>query len=319
MVLAQRVCKQISPESLFHDSIHRFNHLFLYGAVAPDSCFHYLLGPCSSVVKNAGHIFHTFNSDSLIPILEFLKKFPREDPDALAFAAGLCCHIVTDTCFHPMVDYFSGMDGLHKGATIRHRMFETALDLHFRFINKIDGSENMLHYVLKNLEVSNDRLACFLKKSFSMDNAECQKYLFYALKSHHFLNRLFTNDKIHSFAKLLSHFMPGFFEEYEVLFYPFKTPVKFKFFDQRLNYKNPVTGTDHRQSIEDLSKKTVDAVLLLLSIIDASMRSGEDLSDVIFNSSLPKIAPCLPQQTEEFNYWHGQTELKQILYRDITF
>lgn len=315
MILAQEVCKQIPADSIFSNAIHQHLNLFLYGAVAPDTCFHYILGPCRSVVNHAGQIFHTQDSSSLVPILEFLKRFPRKEMDALAFAAGLCCHIMTDTMFHPMVYYFSGAKGIQGGSDARHRTFETALDLHFRAIMSTPKNQVSFGRVLKDFAIPDRRLIYLLKNIFCLNNPECQKYLFYAFKSHCLANALFTNHTLYKLMRILSSF--GFWKEYEALFYPFKQPVRFRFFDGVLKFKHPVSGIEHNETLKSLSKKTTDNSLLLLSVIETAILTGKNTDEVMQNPALLKIEPCLPENAQEFRYWHGDCDIKQKLYSDI--
>lgn len=321
MVLAQDVCREIPADSIFCEAIHRNFNLFLYGAVAPDSCFHYILGPRRSVINHAGSVFHTTNSSSLVPILEFLKRFPQKEMDALAFAAGLCCHIMTDTVFHPMVFYFSGAKGVHPDSDARHRMLETLLDLHFRAIrdiqsNYIKEKQVQFFHTVKQLEISENRLLYLLKNIFCLDRPECQKHLLYAFKSHCLANFLFSKHALYQLMNILSNF--NILTEYGVLFYPYKSPARFGFFDGNLKFKHPVSGEKYNENLGSLTQKTIKNSLQLLSIIEASISAGGNLDEVILNTALPKIAPSLPENTQEFRYWNGDRELKEKLYSDVT-
>lgn len=316
MGLAQEVARKIPADSIFCDAIHRYLNLFSYGAVAPDTCFHYILGPGRAAVNSAGQIFHTTDASSLVPVLEFLNRFPHKDADALAFAAGLCCHIMTDTVFHPMVYYFSGAKGIHGNADTRHRMFETALDLHFRSLMHTRRRLIPFHRMSKHLEISDKRLSCLLKHIFCKDNPEYQKYLLYAFRSHCLANALFTNHHLYQLTHMVSAF--NFLTEYEVLFYPFKQPVRFRFFDGILKFKHPVSGEEYGQTLESLSNKAVKNTLLLLSVIEAAILGGKNLDDVIFDPHLPEISPCLPEDCRSFMHWHGDMDIRRKLYSEYS-
>lgn len=316
MGLAREVARKIPADSIFCDAIHRYLNLFSYGAVAPDTCFHYVFGPGRSVVNPAGQVFHTTDASCLVPILEFLKRFPHNDPDALAFAAGLCCHIMTDTVFHPMVYYFSGAKGIHSNSDTRHRMFETALDLHFKSIIHTGGNLIPFCQISKRLGISDTRLSYLLKNIFCQDNPEYQKYLLYAFKSHCLANALFTNHDLYNLMHMVSSF--NFLAEYEALFYPFKQPVRFRFFDGVLKFKHPVSGEQYSQTLESLSKKAVKTTLLLLSVIEAAILAGKNPNDVIFDTDLPEISPCLPENAQGFIHWHGDSDIRRKLYSEIT-
>jgi hypothetical protein len=315
MHLAQEVCRQIPSDSIFCEAIQHHVNLFLYGAVAPDTCFHYILGPCRSVVNPAGHIFHTTDASALVPILKFLNRFPGKDADALAFAAGLCCHIMADTWFHPLVYYFSGAEGLHDGSVARHRMFETALDLHCRAIIPESRHPEPFHCMAKQLEISDQRLTHLLQAVFCLDMPECVKYLRYAFKAHGFANALFASYTTYRLVRIFSAL--GFLKEYEVLFYPVRQPIRLDFFDRVLEFRHPVLETRYHETLASLSRKTVNSSLQLLSVVEDAMRTSTPPDQVISNAALPDIAPCLPETAAEFRCWHGDPDIRQKIYRNM--
>ena len=112
----------------------KYPALFVLGGVTPDINFYCMAGPGAKQIQALSAPFHRPDRKALTPVLEFLDRRlanGKKDLPALALAAGAICHIMADTVFHPLVYYFAGMDGVHPGATVRHRQFETAMDLYF--------------------------------------------------------------------------------------------------------------------------------------------------------------------------------------------
>ncbi len=161
--LAAALAEALPENSLFYRPIHLFPNLFFLGAIAPDIPFYYLAGPHMKSARKLGAFLHKGDAHALMPVLAFLDQ--DQDPAARAFAAGVVCHILADTMFHPLVYYFSGKEGIHAGATARHRQFETALDIHLYCRSHPRES---LARVVRQLEVSKKRRNHFLGSLFQV-------------------------------------------------------------------------------------------------------------------------------------------------------
>ncbi|MFH2057370.1 MAG: zinc dependent phospholipase C family protein [Pseudomonadota bacterium] len=312
--LAQKVFRHLPENSLFLGSIKKHFNLFLYGSIAPDTCYYYLLGPHSSFIQNQSKKFHTTDTSSLLPVLNFLKHFPDNDPKAMAFAAGICCHIMTDTLFHPMIYYFSGMEDQHTDATTRHRLIETALDIHFWSLSKIDTSI-FIDYIFNNLEIRGTELIHFFEYLFSLEKNKWERSLKYALKYHIFSYQLFKNHTLYRIIQFFHGYKFGIPSKYESLFYPSSNPVELSFFSGRIHYRNPIKGTPITTNIEALIQKTIKQVLILISILETALIYRQELSDVIHHPNLPKISPCLSKET--FMFWNGQADIRRIIYKRL--
>ncbi len=318
LAMAQKAFGSLPKDALFYDPIQSHFNLFLYGSIVPDICFFYVIGPHASVVQKAGDIFHTSSPSSLYPVIEFLKRCPKNDPAALALAAGVCTHIIADTVFHPMIYYFAGLDNVHKGATARHRMLETAMDLHFCW-SFPQETQISLPQAVSSLEISSDQVNDFLKKLFCKQNEPWAKYLPYALKAHHLACRLFLNYKLYRAIHILDRMDLGLPEKLKVLVYPFDGPVRFDFFDHPLDYRDPVSGELFCKDIKSLAEQAVENILLLLNIVEKLSGAWTEFERVISHENLPRIRPCPPLQEKKFKYWYGAENLRQIIYRSIRF
>ena len=312
--LAKAVFHHLPETALFHGSIKNHFNLFLYGAVVPDAFYYYLVGPHSSFIQSQSKKFHTDDATSLIYVLDFLNRFPDKNSKTLAFAAGVCCHIITDTVFHPMVYYFCGMEGLHLGATARHRAFETALDLYFWHNNK-DKEAVSLGPILNHLDLSKQQLIHYFELLLNLETGQWQRYLHVALISHQYSHQLFQNIKIYKIINGLCQNRLGIHSKYESLFYPISKPQSLSFFNHNLYYRDPITNKLSVQSINDLTQKVIQQTTVLLSLLETSLISDHDVHQIIDQPSLPKIQPCLSKHY--FKFWYNQTDLKKKLYKEL--
>lgn len=314
LAMAQKVLAGLPEDSLFYNAGHQFLDFFLYGAIAPDTCFYYILGPNRSCIQMACRPFHVSGRGALMPVLEFLDGVSGREPEALAFAAGICSHLIADTRFHPLVYYFSGSDDIHDGATARHRMFETAMDVHFAVLFPKE-TVRFPHQVFSRIEIQNDGRLSFLKRMLCQGDPLCRRHLPYAFKSHKTACRIFSNHSLYRFFCALKRIGIDLLPDtVEALFYPFEKPVRLKFFDRALEYMDPETGEAYCERIETLALKAVDDTLFLLSVIEAAIEEEGRLANRIFRKKLPEIRPCPPLDKQSFLYWKGRHNLRYSLY-----
>ncbi len=312
--LASEMVKALPPDSIFYHAVHRHYPVFLYGSVIPDSPYFYITGPQSEFIQRLTRPFHTNDNSCLFPLLLFLKAHPETDLDAVAFAAGICCHLMADTVFHPLVYYFSGFDGIHNGATTRHRIFETAMDYYFWPEKKNQFS--LLH-IYDHINIPQNRFISFVEALFQIQDRRRKKYLPYAVRSHQLFQSLFTTHQVYKLIHFLHRHKFVIRSRDEALCYPYKTKVAISFFNNTLRYKDPCRGTVTSTSMNDLVKKTNYYTINLLNIIEETYTSGSDLLKVIRHPDLPEICPdVFPGQKQSF--WHGEKDLKQLIYRKLS-
>ncbi len=307
--LAAATAEKLPRDSLFYKPIHSFPNLFLMGAITPDIPFYYLAGPKLAVIQSLSIPFHGRDERSLFPVLAFLDQHPDKDPAVLAFAAGVICHILADTLFHPLVYYFAGMKGIHPGATARHRQFETAMDLHFwQYRPRVS-----LVQIFKGLEVSEKRLNRFLSDLFQVKSRSEQRYLRPALYFHMTLQYLFRSSMAHKIFAFLGRKTPWIPDKIIGLIYPCNGPVNLVFFNQMFLYKDPCTGTVFSTKISRVAEKNAIAGAGLLSLISEALVQDQPAVRVLECPDLPKIRPDLPR--EDFVFWRGKYDLEADLYR----
>ncbi len=307
--LAAALAKKLPDDSLFYQPIQSFFNLFLLGAVTPDIPFYYFAGPKTAFIQNLSALFHGSDARALVPVLAFLDQTPDREPAALAFAAGVICHILADTMFHPLVYYFAGMDGLHPGATARHRQFETAMDLHFWHLSD-DWSRNSLTRVVRKIEVSKRRLIGLLGDLFQTRSE--RKYLGLALYFYMTSHYLFRSSMAHKTFLFLSRKTGWIPKELTGLIYPFDGPVNLSFFNQRFRYQDTCTGTLFSTKIQEIVEENTLAGKGLLSLISTNLVQGKPAMGVLYNPDLPKIRPGLDQ--DRFFFWRERDDFETDLY-----
>ncbi len=313
--LAQALSGRLQEPSAFHGPVKKYPHLFLYGAVAPDTFYYDLAGPGSAFIQGQSKKFHTKNAGSLMPVLDFLNHFKTSDPGAMAFAAGICCHLMADTLFHPMVYYFCGIEGVHPGATARHRAFETAMDVYF-LQNHYNNQPVNLGCILNKTAVPKPRLLDYLELLFNLKPGAWRTGLNRAIKSHQLAHCLFQKTMLGKIIRFFHYYGLGISSSYEALFYPVCTSIELSFFNNNVRYMDPATGKTIIERMEDLSEKTVQQTIILLSILESALISRQDLHKVLTHPDLPQISPGV--EKNNFKSWYGKSNLNPVLYRELT-
>jgi len=316
--LAAVVANKLPGGSIFFKPIRSFPNLFLLGAITPDIPFYYLVGPETKRIQALSAPFHGTDGRSLEPVLAFLDKNPVKTPAVLAFAAGVICHILSDTLFHPLVYYFAGMDGVHPGATARHRQFETAMDLYFLHLSH-GRSQVSLARVLKNLEVSTTercRLMAdlFQTRILSKKRPE-QKFLNPALYSHTTFQYLFRSGLVYKSLGFLNRKTPWIPGKVTGLIYPWVKPGNLAFFDQRFRYKDPCTGDLFSARIQEMAAQTGLAGKTLLGLISSCLLQDRPAIGVMAHPDLPEIRPAFDR--DRFFFWREKYDLGAELYGGV--
>jgi len=312
--LAKDVFFHLPESSLFSKAIHKHFNLFLYGAIAPDTFYYYLFGPNPSFVLNLSHRVHTQNSSSLLPILNFLNHFKTKDPGALAFAAGICCHIMADTIFHPMVYYFCGMADVHSNAEIRHITFETALDVYFWH----NGEEKKMpdfDQILCPHTIKKQQLIDYFEILFNLKHSPRRFHLSHALKCHQFACRCFQNLSVYKIIRILHQNGIKILSKYEALFYPVSKPVPLTFFDSLMYYKNPISGSNKTDSINDLGLRVRHQTLCILNLIENALLKNMEITSCLDHPDLPDIKPSFSKQ--EVLFWYEQENIRKMIYKGV--
>jgi hypothetical protein len=311
--LADRVKSRLPRDSVFLEPVQTYENLFFLGAVAPDIPFYYLLGPRSARIQAAAKPFHRPDARALKPVLTFLEPMqtPYMDARALSLGAGVICHILADTVFHPLVYYFSGMSRVHPGATARHRQFETALDLYFLHLAE-PGFQTCLGRTLSKAEVTQENLLRLLGRLFSLEKPGDRTCLGYAVRSHGVYQALFQNKGVYRILSYLNKgFEHRFLDQALSLFYPEDQTENTHFFEHGFEYRDPDTGWKCGAGIPDLVRETESGTLTLLARVSEQMARQHPLMDLAEDASLPRVGPGIAHG----RFWREKPDLKTDLYR----
>jgi len=309
--LADRVKSNLPADSVFFQPVHTCENLFFLGAVAPDIPFYYLLGPRSARIQAAAEPFHRSDSKALTPVLTFLDgvKQTSVDAGALSLGAGILCHLLADTWFHPLVYYYSGMSRIHPGATARHRQFETALDLYFLHQTRA-RARTSLGRILSETEVTRKKVLGYLGTLFGLDKPGDTTCLEYAVRSHVFCQALFQKKGVYRMLSGLNRGGHGFLDVVLSLVYPDDEKEIPFFFDRLFQYRDPDTGQACRARISDLARETETAALSVLTRVSDRMVQQRSLADMTEDTTLPRVRPGMAVG----RFWREKNDLTTDLY-----
>ncbi|PIE62740.1 MAG: hypothetical protein CSA25_03740 [Desulfobacter postgatei] len=318
LTLAEHVIRDLPGSSQFFQPVQTFPALFLLGAVCPDSPFYYLAGPRKKQIQALAGLFHRPGKEALAPVLRFLNDH-RTTPPALALAAGAVCHIMSDTIFHPLVYYYTGMSGLHHGATARHRYFETAMDVHFQYLFR---GKTRLHKIIRQTKVSRPTLYTLMASLF-WPQCPQTSLLKRTLQWHSISHALFGASVIRKVTIKMAGTSHPVADPTAGLIYPFSKPCALPFFSGQLKYRHPCSGDFYNTELPTLVRKAVNATLAVLDTIDRAMGESQEKekrprfeSLVMVDTDLPEVCPDLPK--EMFEVWIGQQDIKPIVYQGVT-
>lgn len=310
--LARLLASRLPEKCLFHAPIQEHFHFFLYGAMVPDSFYFYIAGPKVAELQALSNRFHRSDEKSLEPLIVFLDHFQTKSPEALAFAAGICCHLIADSLFHPMVFYFCGMEGLHAQADARHRAFETAMDIHFWALAQ---REAKIQSIFRTVLESGSPLRHFLNILFDNKDPQIRSKLLYAVKSHQLACLFFKNQRLYSVIRFLHQYRLGISAEYETLFYPCSKPVRLPFFSNPVCFHHPVTGKLKCATIHELIEQSIEQSIELLMILEETLIKDDDLFKCMFHRHLPKIETNISKK--DFRYWLQKKNIHPVIYKGL--
>ncbi|WDP90842.1 MAG: zinc dependent phospholipase C family protein [Desulfobacter sp.] len=305
--LAGCLARALTSSSPFYEPVHRFPHLFLLGAIAPDIPFYYLAGRHRKKVEDLSLPFHRTDGRALEPVAAFLDR--NSSGPALALAAGVVCHLAADTRFHPLVYYYAGMDGVHPGATGRHRTFETAMDVHFWHLFR---GETRLNRVAAGVEIPKGQLRRLLADLYRPGPCPGEGAPLAALDWHRRIQALFSSSWIRQGLTALNRMNRSLPEKYAGLVYPFGRPQYLPFFSGTLAYRDPCSGAPASTTLAAMIREAAASAKQVLAIIAGELARGR-VQDALSHSGMPRIRPALPENG--FTAWLGEPDIHALVYR----
>ena len=315
--IAGQVARNLPRTSTFFQAVQRFPFVFLFGAVCPDSPFYCLSGSRKKQVQALAGPFHRPGEDALVPVLKFLDR--HRTPESFALAAGTVCHIMSDTTFHPLVYYYAGMRGKHTDASVRHKYFETAMDVHFSYLFPW---KLRLREIVRQARISTPGFYALLSGLYSIRSpgqAVVKQVLRWHITIHALLGAWFIRRGTAMMAGTPLP-VPG---STAGLIYPFGIPRFLPFFSGLITYRHPCTGVFNSTDFLTLITQAAKATITVLDAIDRAMgEPGENQDAIPLDSrvfsgpGLPEICPDLPVDT--FDTWYGQQNIKPLLYQSVS-
>ncbi len=313
--IARSVVEKLPDQSLFSRAISGCPNLFLYGAVAPDTFYYYLLGPDLRSTQKLTKPFHTSDSSCLDPVFNLLRINGHDKDKTLAFTGGLLSHMATDTVFHPMIYYFCGHDDLHVGATARHRAFETALDFYF-ITDSVRQKKTDLNRIMIQLEISPTELVDLFERLFSLEKNRQRLSIKLAVKEYLLANQILKNRFIYKIIKSLHQYGLGIPGSIEALFYPSARPFRLSFFRNTLYYRDTKTGKPLTTTIDRLVENTVQQTVHLLGKLESAIKSNQKRAEIRSDPAWSFFRPDLSKQA--FRFWYNRPGLRRMLIKEIT-
>jgi hypothetical protein len=209
-------------------------------------------------------------------------------PDwAAALCLGVACHSLTDSVFHPLVYHYCGVRQRHRGATLRHYQFETAMDLHYMSMAVTPWRGRLIH-----LLPYGPRWQRFLRAVgliYFGDDRVPDRIIGSTVARHAIAQRLFYANGLRSFLDSLGK-VPGIRTgEITALCYP-HSPGAMPFLDGTITYRHPVSGEPRAETLMDLEDR---AAALIHAVFDA-FEGGRPDADTLKKLVGPSAETGLP-------------------------
>lgn len=273
-------------QTLIGSSAYKMQNILKIGAIFPDIPY-YLTGRSkySKTAVSLAEKYHGLRGHDTYDLLKKLaiSLFDISKPEYLSFLFGLCCHLQTDMTFHPFVyywagNYYSEKPELKNNAVRRHRLLEVYLDMHYS-LNLKNKKDYKLLNICRNLELSPKELFVWISRN--SHNNDLEIILERSLKRHIFAQSLFLNPLVSFIARIIEPFMSNENKELTALFYRKIDPEFYNNFQNKFEYKNPLTGHDHTDTLSDLFDRAVENSISLCKKIDSllSTKNIDSFSD----------------------------------------
>ncbi len=308
-IVAGMAAKTLAP-GLIRDSILAYPALFDIGAVVCDSPFYAYPYRYREIVLAVAARLHdngTADAESIGESLERVygmgikgkpegrppqSSLPGNGPAGglVSFISGVVTHLVADTVFHPLVNYFCGRyDASNKHrrrrSQIRHRFFESCLDLFFKQYAGISPAN--AGYLARTLRAAQPDLAAVDPMVRDLYGARDIPTLVPLLRRHALWQGLFFRPFYRDILAILAAAGGG--DAARLLaatFYPSIDPAKMALFQEDITYRLP-GGEVRTDSVTGLLKRTVTESCTLLDAFRTALDQGRAGS---FLGSLPRLS-----------------------------
>ena len=217
------------------------------GAIAHDSAYYHNKGKSSFVV--ASKFLHgSFANDTFSPLARLLEL--SENDKQRAFVFGMFSHAIVDQVFHPLIYYVTGdYYAEDKNARVQnrasHRLFEVYLDSWLREKKAYDLNPSLRQEIQSAAEILS-------KIEFPDDLPKLDPSLWEpSLKEIVSIRKFLINDFIGLLVRISNIVSFGAIKGIDSLF-SFNRRRAPAIFDREFEFRNPVTGKEQTESLENL-------------------------------------------------------------------
>jgi len=319
-LLAQETARRL-PDGLIRESIEGYPELYELGAVVFDSSFYAVMYPNAPEALEAGLRLHgSKGEDTYEPLRGLLARELAEDPaygdlrggeDAsrqgregasdrgqggdpergvplptLSFIAGCVSHIMGDTHFHPLVNFFSGeyyaddrarMDRSQK----RHRRFEAALDRHLLSVSgaELRNGGSLSRTLAASTAAVGDRLEDLTADLYYGSGGPSRPAMIPLLRRHAAIQKLFASSIAAGLARPIGGLLGGGAASVAAAFYTADPPGGYALFQGPIDYRHPNTGEERRESVGELLDRAASAGTAVLGALTRWAQSMDTAVD----------------------------------------
>ena len=288
-LLAEETARRL-PDGSMRESIDLYPDLYRLGAVIFDSAFYAVRYPHAAEASEAGLRLHGIDGeDTYEPLRGLLAaglaegRVPRS---TLSFTAGCVTHIMGDTHFHPVVNFFSGKYYAEDRAEmdrsqVRHRRFEAALDRHF--LGVCGGELRNGGLLGRTLEAATaavgDRLEELAAGLYYGPGGPERPAMIPLLRRHATIQRLFGSSMAASLARAIGALVGGGAARVAAAFYRSDPPEGYALFRGPIEYRHPNTGEERRESVGEILDRAAAAGTAVLATLAEWTQSADAAAD----------------------------------------
>jgi len=281
-LLAEETARRL-PDGLMRESIEAFPDLYQLGAVVFDSAFYAVRYPRAAEASEAGLRLHGIDGeDTYEPLRGLLASELTEGRDpgsgvplpTLSFVAGCITHIMGDTHFHPLVNFFSGKyyadDRVQEDRSqVRHRRFEAALDRHFLSVSgaELRNGGRLGRTLATSTAAVGDRLEGLAAGLYYGSGGSSRPAMIPLLRRHAAIQKLFASSLAASLARAIGALLGGGAARVAAAFYTSDPPEGYALFQEPIEYLHPNTGEERRESVGALFDRAASAGTAVLGTV----------------------------------------------------
>jgi hypothetical protein len=272
--------------SLLGDLLSSYPFCLKLGAVFHDALFYNLNGSHTKQFLTLAGEFHGTRGEDTYRLVRDIYQAAQNSKTReplLALMVGIISHIQADSSFHPLVYYVSG-DYDHPDPVTRakavgsHRRFESLMDLYF-----CGGSSALNKYLLKTYlqraeapppDLFEHALAQIVASKGwpNLGDVMARTFRFFS-----FVQRLSHNQTLSSVLYGLDRFSPDILRELIALFYGPQLNKKMPIMSNPITYKNPVTGQESTQTLQEIFQIAVEKIIKICNTIEPAIINNEPL------------------------------------------